>query len=248
MDRATSLQSLHMNKTSVEVDLGGKLVTIETGYMAKQAAGSVIVRSGETYVLSTACDGDPRPGLDFFPLTVDYREKHYAAGRIPGNFFRREARPADHETLISRLTDRPLRPLFPNGYKRDTSCQSLVISYDQEHESDTMSMIGVSAALTISQIPFNGPIGAIRIGMDADGQLIVNPLASQRLGSQLDLAVAGTKDAITMVECGAQEITEARMVEALVLAHEQIKLICAAIEKLRAKVGKTKNVHIEPVE
>jgi polyribonucleotide nucleotidyltransferase len=246
MDRNASLQALNMQKTSVEVTLAGKTITIETGYMAKQAAGSVIVRSGETMVLSTACDGDPRPGIDFFPLTVDYREKHYAAGRIPGNFFRREARPADHETLVSRLTDRPLRPLFPEGYKRDTSCQSIVISYDQENEADTLSMIGVSAALTISHIPFNGPIGAVRIGMDASGQLIVNPTASQRVGSQLDLVVAGTKDAITMVECGAQEITEARMVEALVLAHEQIKLVCAAVEQLRAKVGDEKLAIVAP--
>jgi polyribonucleotide nucleotidyltransferase len=248
MDRAASLQALNMKKTSVEVTLGGRTISIETGYVAKQAAGSVVVRSGETMVLSTACDGEPRAGLDFFPLTVDYREKHYAAGRIPGNFFRREARPADHETLVSRLTDRPIRPLFPNGYKRDTSCQSLVISYDQEHESDVMSMIGVSAALHLSPIPFNGPLGAVRIGMSPTGELIVNPKASERVGAQLDLVVAGTKDAITMVECGAQEISEARMVEALMLAHEQIKKVCAAIEELRGKAGKPKNAHTEPVQ
>jgi polyribonucleotide nucleotidyltransferase len=245
MDRETSLAALHMQRHSVEIELGGKIITIETGYIAKQAAGSVLVRCGETMVLSTACDGDPRPGLDFFPLTVDYREKHYAAGRIPGNFFRREARPGDHETLISRLTDRPLRPLFPNGYKRDTSCQSMVMSYDQENEADIMSMIGLSAALTISPIPFNGPLGAVRIG-EIDGQFIINPLASERARSTLDLVVAGTKDAITMVECGAQEIPEARLVEALILAHDQIKVVCGALEALRAKVGKPKNLHEEP--
>ncbi len=217
-----------------------------TGYHAKQAAGSVMVRSGESIVLSTACDGDPRPGLDFFPLTVDYREKHYAAGRVPGNFFRREARPSDHETLISRLTDRPLRPLFPAGYKRDTSCQSIVMSYDQEHETDVLSMIGVSAALTLSPIPFNGPIGAVRIGMAADGAFIVNPTATQRQGAALDLVVAGTAEAITMVECGAQEITESRMVEALTLAHNRVKAICAALLTLRAKAGKPKVAHTEP--
>ena len=246
MDRSESLNALNMHKHSVEITLGGKSFTIETGYHAKQAAGSVIVRSGESMTLSTACDGDPRPGIDFFPLTVDYREKHYAAGRIPGNFFRREARPSDHETLISRLTDRPLRPLFPSGYKRDTSCQSIVLSFDQENETDVMSMVGTSAALHISHIPFSGPLGAVRIGMAADGSFIINPLASQRLGAALDLVVAGTKDAITMVECGAQEITEPRMVEALVLAHEQIKLICAGIDHLREKAGKAKLAVVEP--
>ena len=239
MDRTASLAALNMKKTTVEVTLGGRTLSIETGYIAKQANGSVIVRSGETMVLSTVCDGDPRPGLDFFPLTVDYREKHYAVGRIPGNFFKREARPSDYETLISRLTDRPLRPLFPAGYKRDTSCQSVVISYDQENESDVMSMVGVSAALTISSIPFAGPIGAVRIGR-IDGAFVINPYASEREQSDLDLVVAGTKDAITMVEAGCQELPEAVMVEALVLAHNQIKLICAAIEELKAKVGKPK--------
>ncbi|MBA3687018.1 MAG: polyribonucleotide nucleotidyltransferase [Planctomycetes bacterium] len=236
-----------MVKHTVEVDVGGKIISIETGYVAKQAAGSVIVRCGETMVMSTACDGDPRPGLDFFPLTVDYREKHYAAGRIPGNFFRREARPSEHETLVSRLTDRPLRPLFPNGYKRDTSCQSMVMSFDQENEADVLSMVGVSAALHISFIPFGGPIGAVRVGQ-IDGKLVVNPTTSQRLASDLDLVVAGTADAITMVECGAKQISEDRVVEALVLAHENIKRICAAVETLRSKVGKPKMAHQEPVE
>ena len=245
MDRTQSLAALNMVKHTVEVEIGGKIISIETGYVAKQAAGSVLIRCGETTILSTACDGDPRPGLDFFPLTVDYREKHYAAGRIPGNFFRREARPGDHETLISRLTDRPLRPLFPEGYKRDTSCQSIVMSFDQENEADVLSMVGVSAALHISFIPFGGPIGAVRIGQ-IDGTFIVNPTASQRLLSDLDLVVAGTADAITMVECGAKQIAEARIVEALVLAHENIKRICAAVEQLRAKAGKPKAAHTEP--
>ncbi len=239
MDRNASLVALNMKKTAVEIDLGGRKLTIETGYLAKQANGSVIIRSGDTMVLSTVCDGDPRPGLDFFPLTVDYKEKHYAAGRIPGNFFKREARPSEHETLISRLTDRPLRPLFPAAYKRDTSCQSVVISFDQENESDVMSMNGVSAAIHISSIPFGGPIGAVRIGM-IDDKFIINPYASERKISVLDLIVAGTADAITMVECGAQEVSEAVLVKALVLAHEQVKKICAAICDLRAKVGKAK--------
>ncbi|GDY14076.1 polyribonucleotide nucleotidyltransferase [Planctomycetota bacterium] len=243
--REEALAALGMQKHTVTIAVGATPITIETGYVAKQAAGSVLVRSGDTVVLSTVCDGDPRAGLDFFPLTVDYREKHYAAGRIPGNFFRREARPSDHETLISRLTDRPLRPLFPAGYKRDTSCQSLVLSYDQVNESDVLSMIGVSASLMVSHIPFQGPIGAVRIGR-IDNALVINPTVEQRKASTLDLIVAGTKDAITMVECGAQEIPEAVMVEALTLAHQQVQIICAAIAELQAKAGKPKMVVADP--
>ncbi len=239
MDRNVALKALNMQRHSVTIDVGATPITLETGYMAKQANGSVVVRCGETQVLSTVCDGDPRVGMDFFPLTVDYREKHYAAGRIPGNFFRREARMSDHETLISRLTDRPLRPLFPAGYKRDTNCQSTVQSFDTANEPDILSMIGVSAAIHISSIPFNGPLGAVRIGM-IDEQLIVNPTAEQRKVSTLDLIVSGHADAITMVECGAQEITEPKLVEALALAHVQIKKICAAVHELRAKAGKPK--------
>ena len=251
MDRTAALSALNMKKTTVTLTVGdgldAKLIEIETGYLAKQANGSVVVRCGETFVMSTVCDGDPRVGLDFFPLTVDYREKMYAAGRIPGNFFRREQRPSDHETLISRLTDRPLRPLFPAGYKRDTSCQSVVISFDTANEPDVLSMVGVSAAISISSIPFDGPIGAVRIGL-VDGKFIVNPTAQQRIGSALDLIVAGTNDAITMVECGAQEITEAVMVDALMLAHREIKKVVAAILQLVAKVGKPKMAITAPVE
>jgi len=245
MDREQSLAALGMTKHTVSVTIGGREITLETGYIAKQAAGAVMVRCGETVILSTCCDGEPRAGLDFFPLTVDYREKHYAAGRIPGNFFRREARPGDHETLISRLTDRPLRPLFPEGYKRDTSCGSMVISFDQENEPDVLSMVGVSAALHTSFIPWNGPIGAVRVAL-IEGELVVNPTASQRNDSILDLVVAGTKDAITMVECGAQEVPEAKMVEALELAHVNIKKIVAAIEELRTKFSSPKKVFHSP--
>ncbi len=251
MDRTTALSALNMKKTTVTLTVGdgldAKLIEIETGYLAKQANGSVITRCGETFVLSTVCDGEPRVGLDFFPLTVDYREKMYAAGRIPGNFFRREQRPSDHETLISRLTDRPLRPLFAPGYKRDTSCQSVVISFDAVNEPDVLSMVGVSAALCISSIPFEGPIGAVRIGL-VDGKFLVNPSCAQRGGSVLDLIVAGTNDAITMVECGAKEVTESVMVEALMLAHREIKKVCAAINELVAKVGKPKMKIDTPVE
>ena len=239
MDRTAALQALNMKKHTVEFDLGGRTVTIETGYLAKQAAGSVTVRCGETIVLSTVCDGEPRPGLDFFPLTVDYREKHYAAGRIPGNFFRREARMSDPETLTSRLCDRPVRPLFPEGYKRDTNCQNMVISFDQANEPDILAMIGISASLSISAIPFQGPLGAVRIGR-IDGAFVVNPTVAQRLESSLDLIVSGTVDAIMMVECGAQEIGEKDLIDALMLAHNEIRRVCAAINDLKARCGKPK--------
>ncbi|TVR10404.1 MAG: polyribonucleotide nucleotidyltransferase [Planctomycetota bacterium] len=234
-----------MHKHTVEVQVGSQSMRFETGYLAKQAAGSVVVGVGETMVLSTVCDGDPKPGQGFFPLMVDYREKAYAAGRIPGNFFKREARPSDHETLTMRLTDRPLRPLFPKGYMRDTNCTSFVISFDQANESDVLSMNGVSAALHISQIPWAGPIGAVRVGL-IDNAFVVNPEIEQRKASELDLVVAGTADAITMVECGAKELSEERMVEALFLAHSEIKKICAAIEELRSLTGKAKMTHEEP--
>ncbi|MDW8372558.1 MAG: polyribonucleotide nucleotidyltransferase [Planctomycetota bacterium] len=243
MDRESALSALNMRKHTAVAVVGDERrpvrIEIETGYVAKQANGSCVVRCGETFVLSTVCDGEPRAGLDFFPLTVDYREKMYAAGRIPGNFFRREQRPSDHETLVSRLTDRPLRPLFPAGYRRDTSCQSLVISYDQENEPDVLSMIGVSAALSLSSIPFAGPLGAVRIGL-IDGRFVVNPTVKEREASALDLVVAGTEAAITMVECGAKEVSEQAMVEALMLAHREIKKICAAIGELVARAGKPK--------
>jgi polyribonucleotide nucleotidyltransferase len=245
MQRDEALQKLGMQKHTVEVTVGSQTIHIETGYMAKQAAGSVIVRCGDTMVLSAVCDGEPRAGIDFFPLTVDYREKIYAAGRIPGNFFRREARPSDQETLTCRLTDRPLRPLFPDGYKRECSCNSMVMSFDQENEPDILSMIGISAALHISFIPWDGPIGAVRIGLIA-GELVVNPSCEKRKESILDLVVAGTADAITMVECGAQEVSEAQMTEALELAHAEIKKICLAIEDLRKIIGKPKIAFTSP--
>ena len=231
--------ALGMQKHSVEIAVGEQTLKLETGYMAKQAAGSVIGSIGESMVLSTVCDGEPRAGLDFFPLMVDYREKTYAAGKIPGNFFRREARPSDRETLTSRLTDRPLRPLFPEGYKRDTNCTSWVISFDQENETDVMSMNAVSAAIHISSIPWDGPIGAVRIGM-IDDAFVVNPTVAQRSASTLDLVVAGTADAITMVEAGAEEISEAKMVDALMLAHAEIKKLSPALKNYAAKPASKK--------
>ena len=224
-----------MHTTSVTI--GSAELIFETGRIAKQAHGSVLVTCGETMVLSavTVAPG-ARPGQDFFPMTVDYREKAYAAGHIPGNFFRREARPSEREILTCRLTDRPLRPLFPKGFMNETQVCQTVLSADNIHEPAVLSINAASAATHISKIPFNGPIGAVRMGL-IDDQLVVNPEIDHMEESLLDLVVAGTRDAIIMVEGSAQEVPEAKMLEALEFAHEQIKRIVQAIEELRDKAG-----------
>ena len=224
-----------MHTTSVKI--GSSEMIFETGRIAKQAQGSVLVTCGETIVLSavTVAPG-ARPGQDFFPMTVDYREKAYAAGSIPGNFFRREARPSEREILTCRLTDRPMRPLFPKGFMNETQiCQS-VYSADNIHDPDVMSINAASAATHISKIPFAGPIGAVRMGI-IDGELVVNPSIESMEESDMDLVVAGTRDAIIMVEGSAVEVPEDKMLEALEFAHEQIKLIVQAIDELREKAG-----------
>ena len=225
----------------VELQLGQKTLSIETGRMAKQADGAVLVRLGDTVVLATACgQKEARPGVDFLPLTVDYRENTYAAGKIPGGFFKREGRPNEKEILTSRVIDRPLRPLFPEGYACETQIIGLLLSADMENDSDTLAIIGASAALTISDIPYDKPIGAVRVGF-WDGQCVVNPPSSElRAKSKLNLLVAGTADAIVMVESGAHELAEADMVRALVAGHEEIKRIVALPEELRRRVGKAK--------
>ena len=189
--------------------LGRHTLSIETGRMAKQADGAVVVRLGDTVVLATACaQSEPRVGVDFLPLTVDYRENTYAGGKIPGGFFKREGRPNEKEILTSRMIDRPLRPLFPEGYACETQVIGLLLSADLENDSDTLAIIGASTALYISDIPFDGPIGAVRVGY-WDGAFVVNPsTADLKTKSQLNLLVAGTEDAIVMVESGAQEVTE----------------------------------------
>jgi len=225
----------------VEMALGAHTLSIETGRMAKQADGAVLVRLGDTVVLATACaQKEPRPGIDFLPLTVDYRENTYAAGKIPGGFFKREGRPNEKEILTSRMIDRPLRPLFPEGYGCETQVVGLLLSADLENDSDTLAIIGASTALYISDIPFDNPVAAVRVGY-WDGQFVVNPSSADlRSKSRLNLLVAGTEDAIVMVESGAQELTEAEMVQALSDGHAVIRQIVGLQKQLRASVGKPK--------
>src|SRR5688572_1688770 len=208
------------------IKLGNRELTVETGKVAKQADGSVVVKYGDTMVLVTAVSArTAKEGLDFFPLTVEYRESSYSAGRIPGNYFRREGRPSEKEVLTCRLIDRPVRPLFPEGYRFETQIVATVISSDAENDPDIVAMTGASCALYLSDIPFDNPIAGIRIGL-IDGKYIINPTFDQRRESQLNLVVAGTEEAICMVECEAQEVSENIMVEALMLAHKEIKRLC----------------------
>ncbi len=226
--------------TTVETEIGGKRLILETGLMAKQASGAVVVRYGDTVVLSTAVASKvERANVDFLPLTVDYQEKAYAAGKIPGGFFKREGRQSEKEILSSRLIDRPIRPLFPEGYYYDTQVIASVLSIGDESSMDLMGMISSSAALSISDIPFSGPIGAVRVGL-LDGKLVINPGQKEIETSTLNLVVAGTADAIMMVEGGARELTEDQMLEALETAHREIKKIVALQKDLVAKVGKPK--------
>ncbi|MBI3843067.1 MAG: polyribonucleotide nucleotidyltransferase [Planctomycetes bacterium] len=225
--------------------IGGRTLSIETGLMAKQADGAVTIRYGDTIVLVAVVRADPRPGIDFFPLTVDYREKTYAAGKIPGGFFKREGRPTTKETLTCRVIDRPIRPLFPEGYHDEIQVSANVLSADQQNDPDMLALVGASAALSISNVPFLGPIGAVRLGL-VEGRFIVNPTETELATSQLDLVVAGTRDAITMVECGAKEITEDVMVDALRHAHAEIKQIVAMIDELVTRCGQPK-IEVAPV-
>ena len=226
--------------TTVETEIGGKKLILETGLMAKQAGGAVVARYGDTVVLSTAVASKvERENVDFLPLTVDYQERAYAAGRIPGGFFKREGRQTEKEILTSRLIDRPIRPLFPDGYYFDTQVIASVLSIGDDSSMDLMGMITSSAALAISDIPFRGPIVAVRIGM-VDGKFIINPGQKELVDTRLNLVVAGTAEAIMMVEGGAQELTEDQMLEALETAHREIKKIVALQNDLVAKVGKPK--------
>jgi len=228
------------------VEVAGRRLSIETGRVAEQANGAVIVRQGDTVVLSTAVmSKEPRPGIDFFPLTCDYEEKLYAAGKIPGAFMRREGRPSEQAILASRLTDRPLRPLFPEGFRLDVQVVSTVLSVDQENDPTILSINGASTALVISDIPFQGPVGAVRMGL-LDGNVVVNPPLSRMAESDLDLVVAGTADAILMVEAGAKGVSEKTVLHALALAHDEIKRICAAQLELREQVGLPKHEFTAP--
>jgi len=223
-----------------ELTIGQHTLSLETGKLAKQAGGAVRVRFGDSVVLVTACRAaSPREGIDFLPLTVDYREYTYASGRIPGGFFKREGKPAEKEVLTSRCIDRPIRPLFPSGWRYETQVIALVLSADQENDTDVLAITGASAALALSEIPFEKTIAGVRIGL-VDGQFVVNPTFQQRKDSKLDLIVAGTKDGLVMVEAGAKEVTEEQAIQALETAHAAIKQIVAAIDDLAREAGKKK--------
>ena len=223
-----------------ELHVGQNTLRLETGKLAKQADGSIIVRYGDSVVLVTACrSAQPREGIDFLPLTVDYREYTYASGRIPGGFFKREGKPTEKEVLTSRCIDRPTRPLFPSGWRYETQIIALVLSADQENDTDVLAITGASAALALSDIPFEKTIAGVRVGM-VDGEFLVNPTFEQRKQSVLDLVVAGSKDGIVMVEAGAKEVGEDQVVRALETAHAAIKQIVATIDDLAREAGKKK--------
>jgi polyribonucleotide nucleotidyltransferase len=225
---------------------GGKQLSFETGKLAKQAHGAVVVRIGETVVLATAtANPDPREGIDFFPLTVDYREYTYAGGRFPGGFIKREGRPSEREILTSRQIDRPIRPLFPDGFHCETQVIAFVLSADTENDPDVAGINGASAALTISDIPFNGPIGAVRVGL-VDGAFVINPTYNEMRESLLNIMVVGTAEGIVMIESGAKEVKEETVVDAIEFGHTEIKKICAAINQLKQKAGKQKRAVTPP--
>ena len=231
----------------VETDFHGRRLSIEVGRLAKQANGSALVQYGDTVVLVTAVAArDPREAQDFFPLTVDYQEKTFAAGKIPGGFFKREGRPSEKEVLTSRLIDRPLRPLFPDGFRCETQVIATVLSHDKENDPDMLAMIGASTALEISDIPFDGPIASIRVGR-IDGKLTMNPLMSQLPESDLQLILAGSRDAIVMVEGGARMLSEDEVLDALFTGHRELQPILDMQAELRAAVGKPKRTVTPPI-
>ncbi|HIU64481.1 MAG TPA: polyribonucleotide nucleotidyltransferase [Candidatus Avacidaminococcus intestinavium] len=236
---------------SYSMELGGRTLTVEAGKVAKQANGSVMVRYGDTVVVVAATGTKvPREGVDFFPLTVDFEEKMYAVGKIPGGFIKREGRPSEAAILTSRLIDRPIRPMFPDGYHNDVQIVATAVSVDQDNAPDMVAMLGASCALSISDIPFDGPIAGVRIGLIA-GEFIVNPNVEETANSELSLAVAGTKDAILMVEAGAKEVSEEVMLDAIWFAHGIIKELVEFQEKIQTEIGKVKMevpVYVPPAE
>ncbi len=235
-----------MTETVKTIDVGGRELTLKTGWMGKQANGAVYVQYGETvvFVAATASDS-PREGIDFFPLTVDYREKTYSAGKIPGGFFKREARPSEKEVLTCRLIDRPIRPCFPDGFRNELQVQAMVWSHDLEHDPDVLAIVGAAAALAVSDIPFNKTLGAVRVGR-VEGELIANPTYDELGEGDLDVVLVGTRDAIVMVEGSALEITEEDMLEALEFGHREMQPIIDAIEELVKEVGKPKQAFSAP--
>src|ERR1700758_5406999 len=222
----------------VQLDWGGRKLTLETGRIARQADGAVLATYGDTSVLATVVAAkQPREGVDFLPLTVDYQEKFYAAGRIPGGYFKREGRPTEKETLVSRLIDRPVRPLFAEGWRNETQVIVTTLSHDLENDPDVLAMIAASAALTLSGAPFMGPIGAARVGF-VNNEYVLNPLLDEMTESQLDLVVAGTQDAVLMVESEAKELSEDVMLGAVMFGHRHFQPVIEAIIKLAEKAAK----------
>jgi polyribonucleotide nucleotidyltransferase len=232
-------------EASVELS-GGKQLTFETGRLAKQAHGAALVRCGDNVVLATAvANQEPREGIDFFPLTVDYREYTYAGGRIPGGFIKREGRPSEREILTSRQIDRPIRPLFPEGFRNETQVISFVLSADTENDPDVLAINGASCALTLSDIPFQGPVGAVRVGL-INGQFVINPNYEEMRTGLLRLMVVGTAEGIVMIEAGASQVQEQTIVDAIEFGHTEIKKICSAINELRERVGRPKRAFTAP--
>src|SRR5712671_1428391 len=226
------------NIHSVEIDWGGRPLKLETGKIARQADGAVVATYGETVVLATVVAAkSPREGVDFLPLTVDYQEKFYAAGRIPGGYFKREGRPTEKETLVSRLIDRPIRPLFADGWRNETQVIVTTLSHDLENDPDILALIASSAALTLSGAPFMGPIGAARVGF-INNEYVLNPTLEEMAESQLDLVVAGTKDAVLMVESEAKELPEEVMLGAVMFGHRHFQPVIEAIIRLAEKAAK----------
>ena len=225
----------------VEAPIGGQTFSLEAGKLAEQADGAVLVRYGDTVLLATAVSAEPREGIDFFPMTVDYEERMYAAGKIPGGFIKRESRPSEAAILAMRLTDRPIRPLFPKGYKQEVQIVLTVLSADQENDPDILAVNGASAALSVSSIPFLGPIGAVRVGR-INGEFVTNPTTSQLEESDLDLVVAGTREAVMMVEAGAKILPESVMADAIVYGQAELQQSIELQEKLVATAGKPKKL------
>ena len=222
---------------SYEMELAGRKLVIETGKIAGLANGSVVVKYGDTVVMvNVTASKEPREGIDFFPLSVDYEEKLYAVGKIPGSFLKREGKPADKAILTSRAIDRPLRPLFPKDFRNDVCVVATALSVEQDNSPEVAAMIGASAALSISDIPFGGPTAAVNVGY-VDGKIIINPTQEQRDHSDLTLTVAGTADKIAMIEAGANEIPEDTMLEAIKQAHVEIKRVCEFINNIKAEIG-----------
>src|SRR5207253_2964174 len=219
----------------VSVEVGGRALTLETGKIAKQANGAIVARYGDTVILNTACMATKANDKDFLPLTVDYRENTYSAGKIPGGFFKREGRPTEKEILTSRLIDRPMRPLFPESWRNETQVNSMVLSADSDNDPDVIAVTGAAAAAYCSDLPFPTPIAAVRVGL-VNGQLVANPTVAEQKTSLLNIVIAGSEDAIMMVESGALEVSEETVVEALEFGHAQVKMTKRAFDRLKEDI------------